>query len=60
VKEFDCADVVPGCEAHFRAGSSEELIALGTVHAHWAHGLTEPEMPPEVIAAIHAGTRDVA
>jgi predicted small metal-binding protein len=59
VKEFDCADVVPGCDARFRAGSADELIALGTVHATWAHGLTEPQMPPEVIAAVRAGLRDV-
>ena len=59
MKEFDCADVVPGCGARFRADTAEELIAHGTVHAQWAHGLTGPQMPPEVTAAVRAGMRDV-
>jgi EAL domain-containing protein (putative c-di-GMP-specific phosphodiesterase class I) len=33
--------------------------AGGTLHAQWAHGLIELQMPPEVIAAIQAGMRDV-
>jgi predicted small metal-binding protein len=59
VKEFDCADVVPGCGARFRADTAEELITLGTVHARWAHGLTDSPMPPELLARVHAAIRDV-
>jgi hypothetical protein len=44
--------------APYNARQLGELIAVATVHARWAHGLTEPQMPPEVTAAVHAGMRD--
>jgi predicted small metal-binding protein len=59
VKQFDCADVVPGCGATFRAGTTEELIAHGRLHATYAHGGTEEKMSA-VDTAVGAAIRDVA
>jgi predicted small metal-binding protein len=58
MKEFDCADVVPGCGASFRAPTSEELLAHGRVHAAWAHGKAEADMTG-VDQAVAAAIRDV-
>jgi len=56
MKEFYCADVVPGCGASFRAPTAEELLAHGRLHAAFAHEKTEPDMAAvdrAVSAAIH-------
>jgi predicted small metal-binding protein len=58
MKEFDCADVVPGCDASFRAPTFEELIAHGRLHAAHGHGRTEEQMA-EVDVAVGAAIRDV-
>ncbi|MCZ2810157.1 DUF1059 domain-containing protein [Modestobacter sp. VKM Ac-2979] len=58
MKEFDCADVVPGCGASFRAPTSDELVAHGRLHAEHAHGKTEPDMPA-VDVVVRAAIRDV-
>jgi predicted small metal-binding protein len=57
VKEFDCADVVPGCGASFRAPTAEELLAHGRVHAQWSHGKTEADLP-DVDVAVGRAIRD--
>lgn len=54
MKEYACGDVVPGCGASFRANDDTEMLALCTVHARHAHGLTEPTMPADLIARIRA------
>jgi predicted small metal-binding protein len=54
MKEYACGDVVPGCGARFRAADEDEMLALCTVHAQHAHGLTEPAMPDDLIARIRA------
>jgi predicted small metal-binding protein len=59
MKEFDCADVVPGCDASFRAPTFEELIAHGRLHAAHGHGKTEDGMA-EVDQAVGAAIRDVS
>ena len=59
MKEFDCADVVPGCGASFRAPSYAELIAHGRLHAAHGHGKTESDMPA-VDVAVGAAIRDVS
>jgi predicted small metal-binding protein len=58
MKEFDCADVVPGCYASFRAPTFEELIAHGRLHAAHGHGRTAQEMTA-VDVAVGAAIRDV-
>ncbi|MGY5885267.1 DUF1059 domain-containing protein [Modestobacter lacusdianchii] len=57
MKEFDCADVVPGCGASFRAPTVAELLAHGRVHAAHAHDKAEPDMPA-VDVAVAAAIRD--
>ena len=58
MKEFACADVVPGCGATFRAGSSAELLAHGRLHAEHGHGKKAADMPA-VDVAVGAAIRDV-
>ena len=58
MKEFDCADVVPGCGASFRAPTHEELLAHGRLHAAHGHGKAEGDMAA-VDVAVAAAIRDV-
>ena len=58
MKEFDCADVVPGCGASFRAPTRDELLAHGRLHAAHGHGKAEADMP-DVDLAVGAAIRDV-
>lgn len=58
MKEYSCADVVPGCGARFRAQDEQEMIALCTTHAQHAHGLTGPAMADDLIARIRAVIHD--
>jgi len=58
VKQFECADVVPGCGAGFRAPTTEELLAHGRLHAAFDHGRTEADMA-DVDLAVAAAIRDV-
>ena len=60
MKEYSCGDVVPGCGASFRVGSEAEMLAVCTVHAQHDHGLTEPQMPDELVARIRAVIRSGA
>ena len=60
MKEYACGDVVPGCGAQFRAADETEMLALCTVHARHAHGLTEPQMSDDLIARIRAVIRPVS
>lgn len=57
MKEYSCGDVVPGCGAKFRVQDEAEMIAVCTVHAQQAHGLTEPAMSDDLIARIRAVIR---
>jgi predicted small metal-binding protein len=60
VKQFDCADVVPGCGATFRAGSVAEVLEHGKMHSIWAHGMSEADFGPELTAMAESVVRDVA
>jgi predicted small metal-binding protein len=60
VKQFDCADVVPGRGAGFRAGTVAELLEHGTLHPIRAHGMTEADVGPELMALAESCVRDVA
>lgn len=54
MKEYACGDVVPGCGARFRVSDEVLMLKLCTLHAQHDHGLTEPEMPDDLIARIRA------
>ena len=58
MKQFDCADVVPGCGARFRAPTTEELLAHGRLHAAYGHGKVDADMAG-VDVAVAAAVRDV-
>ncbi|MGY1844818.1 MULTISPECIES: DUF1059 domain-containing protein [unclassified Modestobacter] len=58
MKEFDCADVVPGCGASFRAPTAEELLLHGRVHAEHGHGKGAADMPG-VDVVVGRAIRDV-
>ncbi|WNB87160.1 DUF1059 domain-containing protein [Cellulomonas sp. ATA003] len=60
MKEYACGDVVPGCGAVIRVDSEDEMIAVCTVHAQHAHGLTEPQMADDLIARIRAAIHTAA
>jgi predicted small metal-binding protein len=56
MKEFSCGDVVPGCKAHFRARSDEDLLNQVAAHARDGHGIHEvsTELAAKVKQHIHA------
>ncbi len=39
--EFECTNVVPGCEGKVEGASVEEVLQAAAQHAGDAHGLTE-------------------
>ena len=57
MKEYACGDVVPGCGARFVAADETEVLALCTVHAQHAHGLTAPAMADDLVTRIRAVIR---
>ena len=50
MKEFACGVAVPGCSAHFRAETEEELFRHVAAHARDDHDLHE--ISPELVAAV--------
>lgn len=57
MKQFNCGDVVPGCEFVTRAGDEEALFNNIASHAREAHGMDE--VPQEVVDTIHGLIVDV-
>ena len=51
MKQFNCGDVVPGCQWVTRNDDEQELIQDIQAHARDEHGMDE--VPPEVEDAIH-------
>ncbi len=45
-----CGDVMPGCAAHFEAGTQDELLQQVAAHAAADHGITE--ITPDVAQAV--------
>lgn len=41
MKQFRCADIVPGCTASVRATSVDQVVALASAHLHDTHHLEE-------------------
>jgi predicted small metal-binding protein len=56
MKQFACANVVPGCDGVVTGGTEDEVLAAAAQHAADAHGMSE--VPDEVVAAIRAGITD--
>lgn len=46
MKEFNCGQLVPGCEAVITGDSDEEILEKVGVHAREEHGMDE--VPAEV------------
>jgi predicted small metal-binding protein len=57
MKAFACGQVVPGCDAKVQAEDEQGILEQVVVHAREAHGMEE--VPPEVVAQVRAGIRDV-
>ncbi|MFV1961687.1 MAG: DUF1059 domain-containing protein [Acidimicrobiia bacterium] len=50
--EFECTNVVPGCEARVNAETKEEVLQAAAAHAADAHGMTE--LSDEVVEKVKA------
>ena len=57
MKQFNCGEVVPGCQWVARGEAEEELWVEISSHARDAHGMDE--VPPEVVDAIHGVITEV-
>ena len=51
MKQFNCGDVVPGCQWVTRHEDEHQLLVDIQAHARDAHGMDE--VPPEVVDEIH-------
>ena len=60
MKQFDCADVLPGCGGRLRARTDDEIIVLGRRHAAEAHGVHGDDYTPELEALVRSLIRDAA
>jgi predicted small metal-binding protein len=56
MKQFACAEVVPGCDGVVRGETESDVLAAAARHAADAHGMDD--VPDEVVAAIRAGITD--
>jgi len=50
--EFECTNVVPGCEGKVRAETKDDVVQKAAQHAAEAHGM--PELPDEVVEKVKA------
>ncbi len=41
MQQFECAQVVPGCDGVVTGQTADEVVAAATRHAAETHGLTE-------------------
>jgi predicted small metal-binding protein len=57
MKQFACANVVPGCDGVATGESDDDVLAAVAAHAKEAHGMDV--VPPEVVAAVQAGITEV-
>lgn len=52
MKQFRCADIVPGCSAEVRARRADEVVAVATGHLASVHGFTPDD---DLRARVRAG-----
>ncbi len=57
MKQFNCGDVVLGCNWVAQSDDESELFESITEHAREAHGMDE--VPPEVVRTIQGVITDV-
>jgi predicted small metal-binding protein len=57
MKQFNCGDVVPGCQWVARSDDERELFERIGVHARDEHGMDE--VPPEVVDQIQGVITEV-
>lgn len=50
--EFDCTNVVPGCEGTVTGDTKDEVVQEAAKHAREAHGMTE--LPDELVERVLA------
>lgn len=60
MKQFRCADIVPGCEATVRARRVERVVTIAIGHLGSAHGLVPDEALGERVRARVTATSLVA
>jgi predicted small metal-binding protein len=58
VKQFNCGDVVPGCNARFVFDSEEKILQAVAEHARKDHGLVH--IPGELVAQVRERIRPAA
>jgi predicted small metal-binding protein len=52
MKQFECGNVVPGCDGVVTGATDDEVLAAAAAHVKEVHGIDE--VPDEVAAAIRA------
>ena len=57
MKQFNCGDVVLGCDWVAQSDDESELLESITEHAREAHGMDE--VPPEVVRTIQGVITEV-
>ena len=50
--EFECTNVVPGCEGKVSGDTKEDVVQKAAEHAADAHGT--PQLPDEVVEKVKA------
>jgi predicted small metal-binding protein len=53
MKQFECGQVVEGCEGVVTGETEEEVLAAAARHAAEVHGMTE--IPDDVLQKIQSG-----
>lgn len=57
MKQFACANVVPGCDGVVTGETEDEVLAAAAQHAADVHGMTS--VPDEMVTQIRAGMTTV-
>ena len=57
MKEFECNDVIPGCDFKTSGRDEEEIIKKGVEHGREKHGIQQ--MDEATLAKVRAAIRDV-
>lgn len=55
--EFECTNVVPGCEGKVSGETRHDVLQAAASHAAETHGMTE--LPDEVVEAVNAAIVEV-
>lgn len=58
MKQFNCGDVVPGCNVRFNAKDEQGILAQVAPHARDDHGLTE--IPASLVELVRSKIRAAA